>query len=90
MVSSLLSSAGFRDLRFESLEKKVAIAKNKSKEELVDIFSRANPTISAMTQDLSPEVKTQFIRDLENTFEKFKSGNAFEFPTAVWVVHAVK
>ena len=86
----LLTQASFKEIGFESMEKKVAIAKNKTAQEFVSIFSRANPTIRTLMQELDSKTQAQFTQDLENAFGQHRSGHAFEFETAVWVVQAKK
>ena len=79
-----------QNIGFENLEKNIALARNKTKEEFVKIFSRANPTIPNVLKGLDSEKRSQFVSELENNFMNFKKSDAYEFPTAVWVVRAVK
>jgi len=89
-VDNILNKSGFKEVSCENINETISIAKEKTKEEFVQIFLRANPTLPTLMNQLDKSKKLECIKDLENAYQDCKTSDGFSFPTAYKVVTAIK
>ena len=89
-VTSILEESDFQNIKIEGHEAEVNMFPGRSLSDSVKDYISINPVVSEMLKDSPEEQKTEIINSAIDAFFPYYSEKGLMFPSATWLVTAIK
>ncbi|HIA96156.1 MAG TPA: class I SAM-dependent methyltransferase [Gammaproteobacteria bacterium] len=89
-VSSILEESNFQNIMIEGHEAEVNMFSGRSLSDSVKDYISINPVVSGMLKDSTEQEKTEIINSAIEAFSPYYSAKGLMFPSATWLVTAIK
>ena len=89
-VSSILEESNFQNIMIEGHEAEVNMFSGRSLSDSVKDYISINPVVSEMLKDSPEDQKTEIINSAIDAFSPYYSEKGLMFPSATWLVTAIK
>ena len=89
-VTSILEESDFQNIKIEGHEAEVNMFSGRSLSDSVKDYISINPVVSEMLKDSPEEQKTEIINSAIDAFSPYYSEKGLMFPSATWLVTAIK
>ena len=89
-VSSILEESNFQNIMIEGHEAEVNMFSGRSLSDSVKDYISINPVVSGMLKDSTEQEKTEIINSAIGAFSPYYSEKGLMFPSATWLVTAIK
>ena len=89
-ISSILEESNFQNIMIEGHEAEVNMFSGRSLSDSVKDYISINPVVSGMLKDSTEQEKTEIINSAIEAFSPYYSAKGLMFPSATWLVTAIK
>ena len=89
-VKDILEQSGFSNISFDDNQEDITMFSGKSLEEASEDYLAINPVVTEMLKDSTENLKAEIVESLKDAFSEFYKGDGLVFPSATWIVSALK
>tara|TARA_B100000287_G_scaffold162630_1_gene153380 strand:- start:48 stop:893 length:846 start_codon:yes stop_codon:yes gene_type:complete len=89
-VRDILEQSGFSEISIDDNQEDITMFSGKTLQEASEDYLAINPVITEMLKDSQDSLKVEIIESLKEAFSEFHKGDGLLFPSATWIVSAVK
>ena len=89
-VKEILEKSGFSDISFDDNQEDITMFSGKSLQEASEDYLAINPVVTEMLKDSTENLKAEIVESLKDAFSEFYKGDGLVFPSATWIVSALK
>ena len=89
-VKEILEKSGFSNISFDDNQEDITMFSGKSLQEASEDYLAINPVVTEMLKDSPDDLKAEIVESLKEAFSEFHKGDGLVFPSATWVVSAIK